>query len=85
MTERNWVAPKGCSYVIDTNAPSCKLDLKHYGGHLVAESIFDKDEMALILAAPAQAKQIVKLEEQVASLLRQLNFEADRSEEDKYT
>ncbi len=61
MTERNWVAPKGCSYVIDTNVGASGTE-SYYGGHLVAESIFNDEELTLILAAPGQAKRIKELE-----------------------
>ena len=63
MTKRNWVVPEGCTYVVDLEAKPSTSDLRHYGGYLVAESIFHEDDLALILAAPAQAERISDLED----------------------
>jgi len=62
MSKKNWIAPEGCSYVIDTEAEASESERKHYGGCVVAESIYHEGDMELILAAPGQADRIAELE-----------------------
>jgi len=70
MSKKNWIAPEGCSYVIDTEAEASESEQKHYGGCVVAESIYHEGDMELILAAPGQAEHIVRLEAALREIKR---------------
>lgn len=66
--------------ITESSSDASDITIQHYGGQVVAESIFNEDDLKLIIAAPEMKKQLDQLAEIIARNLTAWDTSKDNSQ-----